>query len=238
MILMEEKKYLACESRWTFWGLILAAGMFGAYTYNLRGGVFCNAQTANFVLFAMELGRGKWIDAAYYIIPISAYLLGAIFSEILAVHVKKFHLLRWDTILIGFEAIIVFIIGCLPPEVPDQVAQVALNFICSMQFNTFRQFEGTPMATTFCTNHLRQLGSFIVKYSRHKDKDSLSRIKKHGSMVGMFVIGATVCTMLCVKVGLKAIWIASVVLLLLFIYLSYEDLTVEKGLLHRVPKGH
>ena len=29
------------------------AGFYGAFTYSIRGGVFCNAQTANFVLFAM-----------------------------------------------------------------------------------------------------------------------------------------------------------------------------------------
>ena len=90
----QEKKYLFCESRWTFWALTLAAGMYGAYTYNLRGGVFCNAQTANIVLFGMALGKADWKEAAYFLIPISAYLFGTIFSEILAKYVKRFQFLR------------------------------------------------------------------------------------------------------------------------------------------------
>lgn len=49
--------YLECERRWTFWLLIFVAGWYGAYTFFLHGGVFCNAQTANVVLFAMALGR-------------------------------------------------------------------------------------------------------------------------------------------------------------------------------------
>ena len=110
----QEKKYLFCESRWTFWALTLAAGMYGAYTYNLRGGVFCNAQTANIVLFGMALGKADWKEAAYFLIPISAYLFGTIFSEILAKYVKRFQFLRWDTILVGFEMIVAFVIGCLP----------------------------------------------------------------------------------------------------------------------------
>ena len=42
----ETAPYLACEQRGTYALLMMAAGMMGAYTYNLRGGVFCNAQTA------------------------------------------------------------------------------------------------------------------------------------------------------------------------------------------------
>ena len=36
------------------------AGFLGAFTYVLRGGVFCNAQTGNVVLLGMELGKGDW----------------------------------------------------------------------------------------------------------------------------------------------------------------------------------
>ncbi len=233
-----EESYLFCESRWTFWTLTLVAGMYGAYTYVLRGGVFCNAQTANLVLFGMALGNGQWSKAAYLLIPIGAYFLGTIFSEILAKYVKRFQLLRWDTMLVAFEIIVAFIIGCLPASVPDQVAQVAFNFICSMQFNTFRQFEGMPMATTFCTNHIRQVGSNLVKYSRHKDDTSLSRIKKHGSLLIMFILGAVLCTVACVHIGLKSIWISCVVLLVLLIRMIYADLVEEKGQLDRKPKGH
>ena len=75
--------YLACEKRHTFFLLMLAAGWLGAFTYNLRGGVFCNAQTANFVLMAMALGKGQWAHGAYFLIPIGAYLAGAVLSECL-----------------------------------------------------------------------------------------------------------------------------------------------------------
>ena len=34
--------------------------MMGAYTFTLRGGVFCNAQTANVVLMAIAFGQGRW----------------------------------------------------------------------------------------------------------------------------------------------------------------------------------
>ena len=69
---MNEKKYLVCERRSVFALLTLSAGMMGAYTFNLRGGVFCNAQTANVVLMAIAFGKGNWSGGAYYLIPITA----------------------------------------------------------------------------------------------------------------------------------------------------------------------
>jgi uncharacterized membrane protein YoaK (UPF0700 family) len=71
--------------------------MMGAYTFNLRGGVFCNAQTANVVLMALAFGKGEIANGVYYLIPISAYIAGAAISEILPRRVRKIHFLRWDT---------------------------------------------------------------------------------------------------------------------------------------------
>ena len=90
-----KKKYLVCERRSVFALLTLSAGMMGAYTFNLRGGVFCNAQTANVVLMAIAFGSGAWGQGCYYLIPITAYLAGAFLSEILPSPVRRFGFLRW-----------------------------------------------------------------------------------------------------------------------------------------------
>ena len=75
--------YLTCEKYYIFELLIFAGGMMGAYTYNLRGGVFCNAQTANVVLMALAFGHWQWQKGFYYLIPITAYFAGAAVSEAL-----------------------------------------------------------------------------------------------------------------------------------------------------------
>ena len=85
-------------------------------------------------------------------------------SEILPKKVKKSHVIRWDTLLIGVEILVIGVLGLIPDSAPYQISQVAINFICSMQYNTFRQAQGIPMATTFCTNHLRQLGIHLGKW--------------------------------------------------------------------------
>ena len=148
----EEEGFLECERWRCFLLLITVGGFFGAYTFSVKGGIFCNAQTANIVLFGMALGNMDWSRAAYLLIPISSYFIGTMVSEYLALKIKKYRKLRWDTILIGIEIITVIILGLLPSSVPDQVFQVTINFICAMQFNTFRQAEKVGMATTFVTN--------------------------------------------------------------------------------------
>ena len=210
----------------------------GAYAFVMRGGLFCNAQTANVVMLAIALGSADWMRALYLLVPISAYLAGAIVSEYLGKKVKKLHFLRWDTFLTGLEAIAVFLLGCLPESAPDQICQVALNFICSMQFNTFRQVEGIPAATTFVTNHFRQLGSNLVKYFRHHDSVSAKRIRVHGSLLIYFLLGGLICTILTRFVAYRAIWGSEIVLLYIFFRLAFTDRRAEKGRLAQVPHGH
>jgi uncharacterized membrane protein YoaK (UPF0700 family) len=233
-----KKKYLECESQIVYLLLIASCGLMGAYTNVLKGGVFCNAQTGNILLMGIAIGSQNWHRVLYLFIPISAYFLGAFVSEILPVHVRKMGIMRWDTLLVGIEVIALIVIGVLPDSVPVQVTQVLLNFICSMQYNTFRQAQGIPMATTFCTNHLRQAGVHIAKWVRKKDKDALARGGKHFEMILSFIIGAAVGTILCNTVGNYAIWGSAFIHLIVFIDLLFSDLVKEKGKLNQVPSGH
>ncbi|MCD7904031.1 MAG: DUF1275 domain-containing protein [Clostridiales bacterium] len=215
-----------------------AAGMMGAYTYSLRGGVFCNAQTANVVLMAMAFGKAEWKADLYYLIPITAYISGAFVSEVLPSPIKKMGFLRWDTFLIGFETLVLFGVGLIPLWAPHQIVQVIINFICSMQYNTFRQAENVPMATTFCTNHIRQVGISIAKALRHRDFSPLKRGLKHIQMVLCFLAGGVVSTAACGIFGEKAIWLALIPLLINFVILVHADLSIEKDEMWKTPSGH
>ena len=80
---------LMCERIWVYHTLTAVAGFFGAFTYLLRGNIFCNAQTGNVVLMGLALGSGQWGHALYYLIPICAYIGGAFLSELLPIPVKR-----------------------------------------------------------------------------------------------------------------------------------------------------
>lgn len=237
--LQPENSYLECEKWWIFALLMMVGGFYGAYTYSIRGGVFCNAQTANFVLMAMAAGQGKWKQACYYLIPMGAYLLGAIVSEAVPNPIKKARIIRWDTLLMLIEIIAVIILGFLPEDTPFQVSQVTINFICSMQYNTFRQAQGVPMATTFCTNHLRQTGVAIVKAVKsHGGRAHIKRLGEHVGMLAVFVLGAVGSTVLCGLWKGRAIWGALLPLAIVFGDLLYADLKREHAYMDRTPHGH
>ena len=234
----DDQFYLECEKHWIFMILIFVGGFFGAYTYTVRGGIFCNAQTANIVLLGMALGNGEWMKIIYLISSLFAYLLGTMLSEILAKHVKKFKLLRWDTIFIGIEIIIVAFLAALPKSAPDQICQISLNFICSMQFNTFRASQGIPMATTFVTNHIRQTAVNIVRSIRDKNQNASSRWKRHLIMLVLFLLGAVFSAVMCIYLDVHALWLAIPFLVYAFIRLLIADRTVEKAYLYKTPMGH
>ena len=233
------KQYLECEKLWVFAMLIFVAGFYGAYTLTVRGGVFCNAQTGNMALFGVALGSGNWRKALYYLIPISGYLLGSMVAEAIPRHVRRFRL-RWDTLLTLIEIVVVAVLGFIPATAPHQICQVAINFICAMQYNTFRQAEGIGSATTFCTNHTRMLGSNLVRiiFRRKEYPDAVEKVKSHGVMLLCFVLGAVVSAFLCGNFGVRAIWFALIPLIILFAELLRADLTREKDKLTVAPRGH
>ena len=238
---MKDKKfeYLECEKRYVFFLLMFVGGFLGAFTYSVRGGVFCNAQTANFVFMGMAIGNQEWSKALYYFVPMSAYLGGTILSEAIPSPIKKREIIRWDNLLIGIEMIVIFILGLLPETVPFQISQIAINIIMSMQYNTFRQARGVPMATTFCTNHIRQVGVHLYKtIHNHNDKNYRTRFFIHLGMLLMFVVGAIVSTISCKLLLGKAIWITLIPLGILFVQLLKADLVNEKDFLQTTPKGH
>ena len=237
----KNEKYLLCERDWVYYTLITVSGFWGAFTYLLRGHAFCSGQTGNILLMGMALGSGEVRRALYYLVPISAYIAGAFISEIVPNTVKHNLFIRWDTLLIGIEILVVILLGFVPDEYPVQISQVAVNFIASMQYNTFRQAQGTPMATTFATNHVRQVGIGLAKELHHRrstDKTHRVKLKKHSGMILMFIVGAAVGAMCCNLLGGRAIWLTALPLSVLFAAMLNDDRIRGQETLEQKPSGH
>lgn len=227
----KQVRYLRCEKRWVFAMLIFVAGFYGGYTLSVRGGVFCNGQTGNLALFGVALGSGNWRKAIYYLIPISGYLIGCMVSETIPRHVRRMGL-RWDTLLTMIEIVVVVVMGFIPATVPHQICQVTINFVCAMQYNTFRKAEGIAMATTFCANHLRMFGVALsqVFSKKKRNPEAVVRVATHGLMMGCFIIGAVTAAALCLWLGVRAIWVALIPLIILAAELLWADLVTEKDM--------
>ncbi len=74
---------------------------------------------------------------------------GTVLSEALPKPIKKKEIIRWDTLLIGIEMIVIFVLGLVPEAAPFQISQISINVIMSMQYNTFRQARGYTYGNNF-----------------------------------------------------------------------------------------
>ena len=168
--------------------------------------------------------------------------MGAFVSELLPNPVKRVMRVRWDTLLLALEMAAVIALGFVPESAPVQISQVVINFIASMQYNTFRQAQGEPVATTFVTNHIRQVGVGIAKAVKHigkeGDKSYLHKLRIHLFMLLFFVAGAVIGTVFCNLMLGRAIWITLIPLGVVFAALLYADLATEKDMKDKKPSGH
>ena len=232
------RRTLLCEQFWVYALLMIVGGYYGRYTYSVRGGVFCNAQTANFVLLSLALGHAQWRQALYYIIPITAYLMGSVVSEQLPPTLRRLGV-RWETVQVLLEAAVVLLLGLLPDSAPHPIAQVSINFVCSMRYNTFRSTRGISMATTFCTNHVRQTGIALVGARRCPENPFyLRKLLTHLPMLALFVVGGVAATVLSGRLAGRAIWAVLAILIFLFLRLLHADLFIERDLRDQTPAGH
>ena len=94
------------------------------------------------------------------------------------------------------------------------------------------------MATTFCTNHIRQLGISAARIVKHRDKAAAERGLSHLRMLACFFGGGVLLTALCSRLMEKAIWLAIVPLFINFLILVHADIFQEHDLLREKPVGH
>ncbi len=90
----------------------------------------------------------------------------------------------------------------------------------------------------FCTNHIRQVGSSLAKFIRHRENDDLRRGFSHFAMLICFFAGGVFLTALCPFVVEKSIWLAIIPLVVDFMILAHADIFDEHDLLDKKPAGH
>lgn len=61
--------------------LSFSGGLQDAYTYNVRDGVFANAQTGNVVLMSQNFMQGEWDKGLHYMLPLISFAAGIFLAE-------------------------------------------------------------------------------------------------------------------------------------------------------------
>lgn len=194
--------------------LALAGGFLDAYTYLTRGGVFANAQTGNMVLMGMHFAKGNISSACFYLIPIFAFVLGVILAEIIKDKYQEKNRIHWRQITLGIELIAIIIVAFLPQGDYDMLANVLVSFVCSMQVESFRKLNGNAYATTMCTGNLRSATEQIFHYHKNHDTVALKKSLQYFIIIGVFILGALLGSILCGYFGIHSVLFAAAILLL------------------------
>ena len=121
--------------------LSVSGGLQDAYTYNMRGEVFANAQTGNVVLMSQSFMSGNWMVGLDYLFPLLSFAAGIFLAARIESSFKTLQKIHWRQIVLIIEIILLGIVGFLPGT-HDLLANVLVSFACAMQVQTFRKVHG------------------------------------------------------------------------------------------------
>lgn len=200
-------------------GLLLAfaGGYLDVYTYVCRGGVFANAQTGNMVLLAISAAESDFGKVFKYLLPILAFMLGILVTELVKSKYRYNTAIHWRQIVIALEFIVLLIIAFVPSGVQDDLVNIAVAFVCSMQVESFRKFEGkSAYTTTMCTGNLRSATEHLFFSGLNKNKEERNTSLKYYGIIAIFIVGAFVSMKVSQRVGEKSILVACFLLAAVF----------------------
>ena len=208
--------------------LSFSGGLQDAYTYNVRGLVFANAQTGNVVLMSQNFMQGNILEGLHYMCPLLFFAFGIFVAERIEnryKNIKKFH---WRQIILAIEILALFLVGFLSNQM-NMMANMIVSFSCAMQVQTFRKVHGFGYASTMCIGNLRSGTESLSQYLRNRDKKMLYKALHFCGIILVFAIGAGTGGVVSGMLGIRTIWISALILLLVTIMMIRKE--------HKNPKS-
>ncbi len=191
--------------------LSFSGGLQDAYTYNVRGHVFANAQTGNVVLMSQNCMLGNWGTAADYMLPLIAFAAGVFVTEQIEYWCKNNRTLHWRQLVLIIEILLLGAVGFMPTRL-NVTANMMVSFACAMQVQAFRTVHGYGYASTMCIGNLRSGTEGLSHYLRNKDRKSLNKALHFFGIILIFAIGAGAGGVLSKVFYVRTIWISPLLL--------------------------
>ena len=202
--------------------LSISGGLQDAYTYNIRGKVFANAQTGNVVLMSQNFMSGDFRRGLYYLCPLVAFSLGVFVTERIEHTFKENKGIHWRQMVLVVEMIALAVVGFLPQEL-NLLANALVSFSCAMQVQAFRKVHGYGYASTMCIGNLRSGTESLSQYLRTRDRVALYKALHFFGIILIFAIGAGLGGILSGVLGIRTIWISVAILLTVILMMAKEN---------------
>lgn len=215
--------------------LVFIGGFLGGFVHEFRGGVFSNAQTGNVIRLGIALCNDEWQTAAHCAISFCAYVTGAFLCELAIGKRLSVGPLRWETIFTGLATLTLCVLSLVPDSASFILTQIPVNFIAVMQYNTFRKvdIERLPpehrkidqvgMSTTFCTNHVRNIGVSLEKLAQTGEPIYARQAAAHFGMVLSFGLGVVSSVLLGRRFGARSLLLTAALMAFICMELARDD---------------
>ena len=196
-------------------GIIMSmlAGYLEAYTYTLRGNVFCNGQTSNIALMMINFFRGNTAKALYYPIPILAFFFGTVFAALLRSRRFKLRWARVEMLIFALEFALLFIVGFIPQGAGDTVVNIMVTFTTAVQYEVFREARGLSYASIFCTGNLRTAAEYFSAFIGQRDRKAGATCARYLMIIGSFAVGAFASAWLSTLWNVRSVWVGCLLLI-------------------------
>ena len=192
--------------------LSISGGLQDAYTFNVRGRVFANAQTGNIVLMSQNLLLGNIGQAVYYCLPVLSYLSGVVSAVIIQNLFHNSSKVFWRQVVLLMEIVALTAVGFFP-EPYHMVPNMLVSFSCAMQVHSFKEIRGNRFASTMCIGNITSASESLGKYIFTRNRRDLSKFLIIFGMVCFFAAGAGIGGVFSYIIKEKTIWISSVLLI-------------------------
>ena len=202
--------------------LALSGGFQDAYTYNVRNGVFSNAQTGNVVLMSQHLMEGNWMRALHYLFPVLAFAFGVLVAERIGHTYKNARKIHWRQIVVLIEILILLAVGFMPQKF-NMAATMLVSFACAMQVQTFRKVNGYAFASTMCIGNMRSGMDSLCSWVLNRNPAALKKSFYYWGIILLFALGAGLGSLTLDLCGAKAIWLSCLLLAVSFCLMFLKE---------------
>ena len=202
--------------------LSFSGGLQDAYTYNVRGNVFANAQTGNVVLMSQNFMMGNWSSGIRYMLPLLSFAAGVFITERIEYRYKSSKGVHWRQLILLIEIVLLGVVGLMPTNV-NIAANMLVSFACAMQVQAFRKVHGFGYASTMCIGNLRSGTESLSQFLRSRDKAALNKALHFFGIILFFAVGAGAGGILSNILHLKTIWLSLLLLAAVTVMMTKEN---------------
>ena len=186
--------------------LLVATGFVDAYTFLAHGHVFAEAQTGNLVLAGVGLVDSSIVPFWRPLVTFASFLVGVAVAWMLG---RSTVARAPQLATLGFEVVVLTVVGFLPSSFPDAVVTCAIAFAAGLQIAAFNRIGAARFTTVVMTsNSLAAVDASLRALASRTATDARAASRLLAALTA-FVTGAVVGALLTDAVGGRAAWFAA-----------------------------